>query len=182
MGWNCGDPDGGPLLYDVYFGSNNPPPLVSEKQSDKSYDPGAMDNEITYYWQIVAFDNEDASTSGPLWSFTTEKKKNKAPVVKIISPTRALYIFNTEILPRLFRPATIIGRITIEAEANDDSGIDKVEFYINGKLKGDDTSEPYTYEWTRDRLRFFHIFVIKAMAYDVEGETAVDQKIVRKIL
>ena len=77
----------------------------------------------------------------------------------------------------------IIGRFTIEANATDeDSGIEKVEFYICGKLKGNDTTYPYTYNWTRDRIRLFHIFKIKVIAYDNEGETAEDSIIVRRFL
>ena len=33
MTWTCTDPDGNPLTYDVYFGTNNNPPLISSNQS-----------------------------------------------------------------------------------------------------------------------------------------------------
>ena len=77
--------------------------------------------------------------------------------------------------------------IIIEATATDeDSGIEKVEFYINGKLKGNDTNEPYTYGWKREGFSFsshmyIKIFIIKVVAYDNEGRTSVDRKIVRKL-
>ncbi len=61
-----------PKTYDVYFGESNPPPKVSSNQSDLEYCPGdELDFSTTYYWQIVAWDDQGSSTTGPLWSFTT---------------------------------------------------------------------------------------------------------------
>jgi len=73
--WECSDPDGHTLTYDVYLEANNPTPnvLVSNDQSETSYDPGTLDYEITYYWQIIASDEYNI-TEGPIWSFTTEMK------------------------------------------------------------------------------------------------------------
>jgi len=108
---------------------------------------------------------------------------NDPPKVEIDKPERAVYINNEKKLPRLIRLALIIGDITIEVNATDvDSRIEKVEFYINGKLMGNDTTDPYTYNWTRDRLRLIHIFCIKVIAYDNDGGTAEDRMIVRKFL
>jgi len=78
LSWNCSDPDGDPLTYNVYFEANDSTPdvLVSNNQSEKWYDPGVMDYNIHYYWQIVAWDNYNGSTSGPLWDFTIEGPNN----------------------------------------------------------------------------------------------------------
>ena len=70
--WSCTDPEGDPLTYDVYFGTSNNPQLVSASQSNASYNTGQLNNDATYYWKIVAKDNHGNSTSGPIWSFTTE--------------------------------------------------------------------------------------------------------------
>ncbi len=77
LSWTCTDPDGDPLTYDIYFGTNSNPPLVQNNQSSNSYDPGTMNNYTTYYWKIVAWDDQVAYTSGPVWSFTTAQ--NSAP-------------------------------------------------------------------------------------------------------
>ena len=74
--WSCIDPDGDPLNYDVYFGTNNNPSLVSTNQSNASYDPGQLNSNTTYYWKIIAKDNQGASTSGSIWNFTTTYLSN----------------------------------------------------------------------------------------------------------
>jgi hypothetical protein len=56
--------------YDVYFGELNPPPLVHNVGSEKSFDPGAMDASTLYYWRVVAKD-ANGSTAGAIWSFRT---------------------------------------------------------------------------------------------------------------
>jgi len=140
-----------------------------------------LNYNMTYSWYAKASDGI-YETRSDTWSFTT-KEDNTPPEVEIIKPRKGLYIFDRFILPRFIRPALIIGRITIEANAtDDDSGIERVEFYINGKLKANDTTQPYTYLWKWNRPRLFHIFLIKVVAYDFAGETATDKIIVRKFL
>ena len=74
LSWECSDPDGDDLTFDIYFEADDPTPdvLVSEHQTSLTYDPGKMDYNTHYYWKIVAWDPYFASTSGPIWSFTTE--------------------------------------------------------------------------------------------------------------
>jgi C1A family cysteine protease len=72
LSWVGGDPDGGDtVIYDVYFGTSSTPPLVSNDQSGTTYDPGTLATSTKYYWRISAADNHGASTTGPLWDFTT---------------------------------------------------------------------------------------------------------------
>ena len=76
LGWTCSDPDGDPLVYDVYLEAGDPTPddLVSDDQTSTIYDPEEdLDYGITYYWQIIAKDSHSATTEGPIWSFTTEE-------------------------------------------------------------------------------------------------------------
>jgi hypothetical protein len=77
--WQCSDPDGDPLLFDVYFGTNSNPPLVQSNQSSFSYNPGSLNYSTTYYWKIVAKDNQGHSTSGSIWNFTTIGLNNNPP-------------------------------------------------------------------------------------------------------
>ena len=78
INWTGGDPDGDPVTYDVYFGTNTTPPLVVSNQSATNYTPGTLQNLTQYYWKIIAWDNQSASTEGPIWTFTT-KQTNQPP-------------------------------------------------------------------------------------------------------
>lgn len=74
--WQCSDPDGDPLTYDVYLGKTDPPPLKQDSHGSTTYDPGKLDPDTTYYWKVVAkdsfdFDNEAA---GLVWQFTTAEE------------------------------------------------------------------------------------------------------------
>jgi hypothetical protein len=77
--WSGGDPNqGDTLTYNVYFGTNSPPPLVATI-TRTVYDPGTMILETMYYWQIVAKDSGGKTSTGPIWSFTTQKEPNEPP-------------------------------------------------------------------------------------------------------
>jgi hypothetical protein len=85
LSWMCGDPNPeDTVTYNVYFGSSSTPPLVANNQSTKAYDPGTLNYLTTYFWKIVAWDNNGAFTEGLLWSFTT--KANNPPVFGTPSP------------------------------------------------------------------------------------------------
>jgi VCBS repeat-containing protein len=71
ISWTGGDPDGDDVTYDVYFGDVSPPPLVFDNQTSTNYNPGTLELFTTYYWQIVAWDENSVSTTGPIWNFTT---------------------------------------------------------------------------------------------------------------
>jgi len=73
LSWSGGDPNGDSVTYDVYFGDSNPPPKVKSHQSGTTYNPGTLDFDTEYFWKIVAWDEYGLSTSGPVWSFTTEE-------------------------------------------------------------------------------------------------------------
>jgi len=73
LSWSGGDLDGDDVTYDVYFeaGDNTPDVLVSDDQAGIAYDPGTLSANTDYYWRIVAQDEHEATTAGPVWEFTT---------------------------------------------------------------------------------------------------------------
>lgn len=99
---------------------------------------------------------------------------NLPPELGIQSPRKKrLHIFGNSIGMTPFRENTILlGRTTIEAYVADDSGIEKVEFYINGRLKEfNATIYEKPYEWTWHKLAFGK-YTITVKAYDNQGKTS----------
>jgi preprotein translocase subunit SecG len=89
--WSGDDPDGDTVTYDVYFEADNPTPsiLVSHQQYSTHYDPGIMKNDTVYYWKIIAWDEHDEFTEGPIWNFTTKTSQTNHPPDKPTDPTPA---------------------------------------------------------------------------------------------
>ena len=55
--------------HDVYFGTTNPPEFKGNQVSTE-FDPGDLEGNTTYYWRIDE-KNENGTTTGDTWSFTT---------------------------------------------------------------------------------------------------------------
>ena len=71
LSWDGGDPSGDSVKYDIYFGTNNPPPLIERNHSDIIYDIGETEYETTYYWKIVAWDSFGLKSESDIWMFST---------------------------------------------------------------------------------------------------------------
>lgn len=80
----------------------------------------------------------------------------KPPTVSIIKPSDG---------------STVSKTVDVVASAWDESGISRVEFYVDGKLAATVSAEPYTYRWnTRSVRDGWH--TITAKAYDKYGNAA----------
>jgi hypothetical protein len=67
LSWTAGS---GSTSSDVYFGTTSPGSFQGN-QTATTFDPGTMANDTTYYWRIDEI-NEAGTTTGVVWSFTTE--------------------------------------------------------------------------------------------------------------
>ena len=136
-----------------------------------------MQQGTTYYWRVVAWDEQGASSSGPLWSFTT-LEDDSSPTVTITKPEKGLYLHDTKIRPYLIHNPVIIGEIDVTVNAADfESGIDYVAFYINDDFQVIDDSPPYSFTWD---TKVFGKQKIKTIVYDNVGNSAVDELAVWK--
>jgi uncharacterized repeat protein (TIGR01451 family) len=81
LGWLGGDPDWDDVTYYVYVeaGDATPDAMVCNGTSEPSCDPGQLDVESHYYWQVWARDDHGATTVGPVWEFTTGSILNHPP-------------------------------------------------------------------------------------------------------
>ncbi|HEX6790356.1 MAG TPA: FlgD immunoglobulin-like domain containing protein [Candidatus Krumholzibacteria bacterium] len=71
LGWQCSDPNGDALKFDVYFGTDAVPPLVAANIATKSFTPGRLAFTTQYFWRIVARDPGGLETASATWKFTT---------------------------------------------------------------------------------------------------------------
>ncbi|WAM23992.1 Ig-like domain-containing protein [Myxococcus sp. NMCA1] len=71
--------------------------------------------------------------------------------------------------------AQVQGTVLITADATDDEGIARVEFYLDGQLLGTDTRAPYTYSWATQNSANGQR-QLQAKAYDSIGQEAVSSR------
>lgn len=77
--WNQGlsaDPDG----YELYLGTENPPPFIQDIEGDTSYYTGELQYNTVYYWQLIPYNDFGSPENCPIWSFTT------GPDPEIVTP------------------------------------------------------------------------------------------------
>ncbi|HHH80287.1 MAG TPA: hypothetical protein ENL13_05240 [Thermoplasmatales archaeon] len=97
------------------------------------------------------------------------------PEIKIIDPTKAVYLKNHKIIP--FPVTVVIGSITIKADVFRGEA-EKVEFYVDNKLKETVYNEPYSWVWSETT---FGKHVVKTVAYDIVENQASDEITVWKL-
>jgi len=125
------------------------------------------------YTVNLAVTDDAGSTANDTTTAIITEKDAIPPTIQFTSPERALYIGNKKVIP--FLTTIIVGSINVEVQASDyESGIDRVEFYIDNELKKTDNLAPYSWMWKEHTpFRFRH--TIKAVAYDVGGNSAVKE-------
>lgn len=108
---------------------------------------------------------------------------NFLPFVNITSPVEGyinINIFGLFVLKIRSITTVVIGKIKVIVDALDNqSGLQRVEFYIDDELKSTDTAAPYDWTWS-DRGHFFP-YTLKVIAYDNYGNNNSDTFKVWKI-
>ncbi|HRW93011.1 MAG TPA: fibronectin type III domain-containing protein [Thermotogota bacterium] len=65
LSWGCE----GAVEYDLYFGTEQDPPLLEESLSETQYTLDPLQPGATYYWKVVGR-NFLGETTGPVWAFS----------------------------------------------------------------------------------------------------------------
>jgi len=132
----------------------------------------------TYEYHNEENNSFDAYYADAVDATSVAEGGNLPPEVGITSPVQGkIYFLDSPILENLgmFRNTFLVGRTTISVYASDDSGIEKIEFYVDGDLMETVESEPYN--WTLSRIStfkelFYHKHTIEVKAYDDTGKTS----------
>lgn len=88
------------------------------------------------------------------------------PTIEIINPMKNSFYFKNHYIINLDNRTIIYGSTNVSVNANDDVGINKVEFYIDGSLKFTDYIAPYY--WEIPESHFKHN--LNVIAYDLIGQ------------
>lgn len=75
---------------------------------------------------------------------------------------------------------TVSGTVPITATASDNVGVAKVEVYINGLLRGTDTSSPYSFSWVTTSYSNGSN-TLSAVAYDAAGNKKTSTNVILNI-
>ncbi|OYT15899.1 MAG: hypothetical protein B7C24_10645 [Bacteroidetes bacterium 4572_77] len=57
--------------FDVYFGADSNPPLVSSDQAETQYNTGVLQANTSYFWKIIPHNSNGGPDDCDVWSFTT---------------------------------------------------------------------------------------------------------------
>jgi hypothetical protein len=118
------------------------------------------------YWGVDAIGNEEVHHIVPTFRIDA----GAPPTVAITAPTPGLYLFGNKLLSS--SKVFIIGAFNIEATASDaESGIYRVQFYLDGDIIAEDTEVPYN---AYCAVKHMGAGTIKAVAEDFSGNTAED--------
>ncbi len=70
--WTGSDTDGDSLVFDVYFGTENPPTTKFVEDLNEPYVTVNLTASKDYYWKVVVKDDKGGSAIGQVWNFRTD--------------------------------------------------------------------------------------------------------------
>ena len=82
LSWECTDPEGDSLAYDIYFGESQDPPLIRQNLSDNFILIRDLEDKRTYYWKVAVKDGSHV-VEGPLWWFRVGEYAQPESVVTL---------------------------------------------------------------------------------------------------
>ncbi len=122
--------------------------------------PQALGEEWYYYVTAVQADG-NIIWSAPMWITWGGSSDTTPPTTSITAPAAG---------------STLSGTTVVTASATDDTGVSKVEFYLDGALAASDTTAPYEWPWaTTTATNATH--TISSKAHDAAGNTSTSANV-----
>lgn len=139
--------------YRVYYSADNAPlegvsPIEAGTQTSMTV--SGLDPLHAYNFAVTAYNSSGVEST---FSNVVTLAEQTPPTVSIVSPASG---------------ASVSGSVSINVDANDNVGVTKVEFYVNGVLKSADQASPYVYSWDTTALAP-GTYSLMVKAYDAAG-------------
>ncbi len=172
IGFSISSPSQYPSIYYAGRRSSDPPGYLTQGETALQEGEGSQTN--TGRWgdytmltvdpddnQTFWYTNEYYAINGTDWrtrigAFKLSVPGDSPPTVNITEPNDG---------------DTVSGAVSISADASDDLGINRVEFYIDGVLKYSDSAPPYGFTWDSTEVGDGSHDIL-AIAYDTSNQTA----------
>ena len=162
---------------------NNKDEIISEYNYENIWDDGTLGN----YWDDYIGSDRDGDGIGDIPRIIENDSNNDSyPLMVPFSPNTSVrittpregYIYFRNIRLRPSSLNIVFGNIKIKASTanyiNDTVEMEKVEFYVDGRLRWVDKTAPYSWRW-RLSSHIKHNHTISVVVYDSSGFTAVDE-------
>ena len=148
--------------------------IASSEDNTGEYDWNTSALEDGKHYLIKISVKDLSNNQGVDISNATFTVDNTKPSLVLEKPRHNhLYLFDREVMPILRSRAIVMGKITVTVNATDaTSGVDRVEFFVDGTSKSVDSSKPYEWEW--DEMTFTS-HVLKVVAYDNAGNSVYEE-------
>ncbi len=127
-------------------------------------------NPYSYSWNTTA----ETNASHTLLARAYDAAGNSASVSVTVTVSNVSAGDTTVPTISVSNPANgskVYGTVSVSANASDNVGVSRVEFYIDGSLKTTDTTSPYSYSWNT-KTASYGSHSVSARAYDAAGNNA----------
>lgn len=119
-----------------------------------------------------------SSSDGYLIKISPDKEM-ETPEIEVKKPREGfIYLWNFGIPFPFINKAIVLGNLEVEVVANDESGISKVEFFVNNQRVAVDDEEPYTYKFEAEK----GIYELKVRVINNYGGSAKEVITIKKFL
>ena len=122
-----------------------------------------LDPAHAYYFAVTAYNSAGVESS---YSNTVAIAELTPPTVSITSPANN---------------AVASGTVSVTANATDNVGVTRVEFYVNGVLQATDSSTPYLFSWNTAALAAGS-YTLSAKAYDAAGNVGTSTNVAATVV